>query len=588
MVISTGTSMATPQAGDIQETRFHTGCTPGPAAPPPWPDPIVTHSPSSEPPEQVMLRVDVNANATAQGREASQTGTDRLGASSDLANGGPSAVTQANAGQAERSQTGTDESAASQANGGRAEAAQTNGGQTEASQAGTDQSAVTQANGEQAEASSGQSQPVVTGKPILGTGFNMENALWSCPEFRSVFRSEVLDPFQPAIVRLDSGLLPAAPDYLSPSELGPAVYNSMLSSAPYAQSWSFFRRLNRAGVKVVLGIWGGPSQFTDDGTRRGLLLPRYYDDYVEYVATLVHYLVRTQGIQLWATTIANEPDGGDGNQIPPDGLAYIAHQLAPLIADDGVKLYGPDTADGADALIYLPPLLNDPVVLDNMGFVGFHQYFPSDDVGRVVDLVHQYKTDLPVIVTEYTSFNFGDLDAGQEAHNQYGFTLDIATTLLSHFRQGADAALYWDAVDYLQPGHDAITRWGVLEGPAEDFKRRVRYYGLLQILPYLQPGAVVLPDEQYGGEDLHTLEVRTPSGQPAIILVSDDFGEIDLTVDLPGTRYEDWTVTRTARGHLAEVVGRLKLTQDQGQLTLPPRSITTLFPAGADRLASDT
>jgi hypothetical protein len=180
---------------------------------------------------------------------------------------------------------------------------------------------------------------------------------------------------------------------------------------------------------------------------------------------------------------------------------------------------------------------------------------------------------------------FGDLDAGQEAHNQYGFTLDIATTLLSHFRQGADAALYWDAVDYLQPGHDAITRWGLLEGPREDFKRRVRYYGLLQILPYLRPGAVVLNDQQTGAEDdLHTLSVMSSDGQPAVILVNDSWGDVSLTLQLsgdPSGQFGDWTVTRTARGHLAERIGRLRLDSEVGQLTLPPRSITTLFPAGA-------
>ena len=95
-------------------------------------------------------------------------------------------------------------------------------------------------------------------------------------------------------------------------------------------------------------------------------------------------------------------------------------------------------------------------------------------------------------MTEYTWFGFGDLDDGQEAHNEFGYTLDITTTLLSHYRQGADAALYWDAIDYLQPGHDAITRWGLLRGPDRDFARRPRYAGFLQILPYLQPGARIV------------------------------------------------------------------------------------------------
>ena len=228
--------------------------------------------------------------------------------------------------------------------------------------------------------------------PILGSGFNFEHALWSCAEFRGLFRSEILDPFMPAIARVDTGLLPAAPPQLSASQLNPSVYQSVLSSAPYADSWRFFHRLDQAGVKIVLGIWGGPGQFTDDGTRLGRLLPSHYDDYVEYVTTVVNYVVQ-QGIPVWATTIANEPDGGDGNQISPDGLAYIGHQLAPRLAAIGVKLYGPDTASAADALVYLPPLLDDPVVAGSLAFAGFHQYTPSSDVASVVDMVHERDPD---------------------------------------------------------------------------------------------------------------------------------------------------------------------------------------------------
>src|SRR5205814_5084723 len=89
-------------------------------------------------------------------------------------------------------------------------------------------------------------------RALLGTGFNFEHALWSCPEFRGLFRSEMLDPFRPAIARIDTGLLPAAPADLPAANLGRSVYESVLESEPYAQSWAFFRRLNRAGVKVVL------------------------------------------------------------------------------------------------------------------------------------------------------------------------------------------------------------------------------------------------------------------------------------------------------------------------------------------------
>jgi O-glycosyl hydrolase len=488
MIIGSGTGAAQTRLGPWVETRFQTGCQPGPFEPPPPPEHLETHYPSlSSAP--VMASLNVNLDSASDGDT----------------------------------------------------------------------------------------------RAILGAGFNLEHALWSCPEFRGLFRSEILDPFMPAIARVDTGLLPAAPPELSAQDLNPGVYESVLSSPQYADSWRFFQRLNRAGVKIVLGVWGGPAQFTDDGTRRGVLLPSHYDDYVDYLTTVVNFIVR-QNVDVWATTIANEPDGGDGNQIPPDGLAYIAHQLAPRLAAAGVKLYGPDTADAIDALQYLPPLLDDPTVASNLAFVGFHQYYSSGDVSSVVDMVRHADPSLPVIVTEYTSFSFGDLDAGQEANAQNGFGVDIASMLLSHYRNGVDAALYWDAIDYLQPGHDAITKWGVLRGPTNDFKPRQRYYALEQILPYLQPGARVLDEEQQGGDAVQTLAIRTAEGAPAVFLVNQAFEPVDATLTLSGkdaTRYPSLVVTRTDRTRQAERLGRVRLQDGTGLVVLPPRSVTTLFPSGA-------
>jgi hypothetical protein len=189
-----------------------------------------------------------------------------------------------------------------------------------------------------------------------------------------------------------------------------------------------------------------------------------------------------------------------------------------------------------------------------------------------------------VITTEYTSFSFGDLDDGQEANAQIGYMLDIATMLVEHHRGGIDAALYWDAVDYLQPGHDAITKWGFLRGPERDFRRRPRYYGMRQILPLLQPGASVLTDRKYGGADLHALAVASHEGTPAIILVSQDWGPMDVTIELGGTQADQlrsWTVTRTERGRLGEVLGRVRFQNRAARMILPPRSVTTLIPSGA-------
>jgi hypothetical protein len=66
---------------------------------------------------------------------------------------------------------------------------------------------------------------------------------------------------------------------------------------------------------------------------------------------------------------------------------------------------------------------------------------------------------------------------------------------------------------------------------------------------------------------------------------------LDLTLSLDGTdadRYPSLIVTRTSRGHEAERLGRLRLANGSGTLDLPPRSLTTLFPAGLEATADDT
>ncbi len=130
LLIGSGTGAGVSAAGPWQESRFQTGCDPGPYNTPPPPEHLQTHYPTLDPSSQAVA-LNVDLSSPTQDR----------------------------------------------------------------------------------------------GGPILGTGFNFEHALWSCPEFRGLLRSEILDPFMPSIARVDTGLLPAAPPQLAAQELGPNVTN---------------------------------------------------------------------------------------------------------------------------------------------------------------------------------------------------------------------------------------------------------------------------------------------------------------------------------------------------------------------------
>ncbi len=416
------------------------------------------------------------------------------------------------------------------------------------------------------------------GHTLAGAGFNLEHTLWSCQPFRRVLRRWILEPFQPELARVDAGQLPFAPDYAPAEWLNWDVYQRMMDDPKYAPGWQLLKRLNRDDVKLMLGVWGAPGAFTDDGTRRGRLLPRFIDKYVEYYTAVVDYLVRRQGIRIWAATVMNEPDGGDGSDVDPDDYVEIARKLGPSLARYGVLLYGPDTASAEHALPYVERLLDEPSVLAYFAAIATHEYSTDNSFGELLRTVRQGGSNLPIYATEYTSFQFGALDRGQEASNEIGHMLDSLQVLANLLNGGADAALYWDAVDYYQAGHAAITRWGLLQGPDEAFEPRKRYFGFLQIVPYLQPGSQVLQTTFSGPQRAIPLAIAGGPENPAHLLVAlvNRGGPLDLALELAGPAPAELQMYVTDVERDSEAVGRVRLVQGQATVNVPARSVTTL------------
>ncbi len=418
-----------------------------------------------------------------------------------------------------------------------------------------------------------------TGRPVEGHGWNLEHTLWSCPDFRNVMDRWLLTPFQPEVARVDSGNLPFVREDAPLSEIGRDHYHSMMDDPKYRPSWAMLRRLNRENVRLMLGVWGGPGQLNDDGTRRGSLLPENVDLYVDYVAAVVEYLVDRQRVSIWSVTVANEPDGGDGTFIPPDMYVEIARKLGPRIAQHGVTLYGPDTASAGNARPYFAALAADPEALQWFSSIATHEYFAGHELRELIADVRAVNSTLPIYITEYTSFRFGAMDRGQEASNEMGHMLDSLQVYASLMNAGADAAIYWDAVDYYQAGHAAITRWGILQGPGEAFAPRTRYFGFQQILPYVQAGSTILPIELAGPDDrLAAMAIGGGARRPGDLTIAaiNRSGPTQLTVTLDDRAPRNFEVYVTSRDRHFEHAGRLAVSNGTATLTVPARSVTTL------------
>jgi hypothetical protein len=143
---------------------------------------------------------------------------------------------------------------------------------------------------------------------------------------------------------------------------------------------------------------------------------------------------------------------------------------------------------------------------------------------------------------------------------------------------GADAALYWDAIDYYQAGHAAVTRWGILQGPDEAFAPRHRYFGFQQILPYVQAGATILPIELSGPDRLKVLAIGGGSRRPGEVTVAaiNRSGPVQLTLHLDDPAVREFDVYVTDNDREYDHQGRLVMSSGTATLMLPARSVTTL------------
>jgi hypothetical protein len=161
--------------------------------------------------------------------------------------------------------------------------------------------------------------------------------------------------------------------------------------------------------------------------------------------------------------------------------------------------------------------------------------------------------------------------------------LDSLQVFASVMNAGADAALYWDAVDYYQAGHAAVTRWGLLRGPEDAFEPRTRYYGFAQVLPFLQRGSEVIGSTLFGPELLTALAVGGGGARPgdlAIVLINRS-GPVDLALEVSGPSPTTFEVDVTDVEQDQEHVGRVRLVNGRAMVAVPARSVVTLAVAPA-------
>lgn len=330
--------------------------------------------------------------------------------------------------------------------------------------------------------------------------------------------------------------------------------------------------------RIVANTWTAPAWMKDNNAyyerdwsrdlhRGGHLLPQYRQAYADY---LLRYLQawRAEGVEIWAMTPVNEPQGNDGGwesmDFGPEVEAdFIANYMAPTLAKNGfehIKILGFDQ-NIFEMSPYTKAIYDDnaaaAAATDGMALHWYGSTFSC--FPQVLDSIHALYPDKRLIHTEGCIDNLG-CPAWEAVTDPEGFTEkdwfnNDSFWWTNSATDWAYSTPYWPE---LHPAYSACQRyaqyiiegmnhwmtgfvdWNVIldeiGGPNHvqnycgacvmvDSERDIiyftpYYYVLKQLSRMMRPGDVALGVSETGDEDVFVSAVRKQDGSIAVNILN--------------------------------------------------------------------
>ncbi len=280
-------------------------------------------------------------------------------------------------------------------------------------------------------------------------------------------------------------------DNSDPNVFDWAYYNALYSSAKFQNVWGVLDYLKRKAVPVimvnVMGVvpaWMGGDTIANE------------DEFVEMVTSFLYYARNTKGLRIDIISPLNETDLGapEGPAVDSTEYVRILDKLVTRLHALGlgsIRVLGPDTAYVTSAVSnYIPAMLKNPAVMAQIDHFGLHNY--HGDSGNAAGVIRRSRyPSRNFWMTEWASQCPG-CDTGTSSGDEWGFAKGTVENLFNHLRDGAAAALVYDAYDSFYEHHGSVGYWGLLshDPTSGTYAPKKRFYAALQVFRFVSPGSI--------------------------------------------------------------------------------------------------
>lgn len=355
--------------------------------------------------------------------------------------------------------------------------------------------------------------------------------------------------------------------------IGEANWPQSLATAQLAQS---------LGVKIFASPWSMPAEWktyntiasrhTDENAvvRAVNLKEEHYADYAKYLDDFVTYL-RTNGVELYAISLQNEPD----YQVDYAGCIWTPAQMAKFIREQGdkinCKIIAPETVGITDSYA---TAFTDPAVLANFDIFAGHQYGVIQS-----GLLNVQTQGKEVWMTEYL-INWNSSGTARD-YSWQSDAFDFATKLNEAMLANVNAWVHYATKRYYGPMGDG--QFGTIAGAITKRGNILSHYakyvtGAKRIQNIWNDNTSALNGSSY---------ISETGDKVFVVVINSSANAYNLSVDLPFLSTSGKAITTTATTSLIETDVAFTGETARPKVTIGASSITTLiFSKSGERTVS--
>ena len=338
------------------------------------------------------------------------------------------------------------------------------------------------------------------------------------------------------------------------------------------QIWLMREAAQRGTTRFVSTVWSPPAWMKDNNSviDGGHLLPEYYQAYAEYLATYCNGYAEHHGINIYAISLANEPDFSasySSAQWSSSTFAeFVSSYLAPTFdaMDVQCKVIIGETTKWQENIAR--SALRDPVAGERIDIVAAHAYG-----GGIRDFPLAHEMGKHIWQTEVSDFHATDptMKSGLRWAKMLHGHMVIAQT---------NAWFYWWGMTY-KDDEEALINMKLDE---QTYLVNKRLWTLGNYARFVRPGWYRIEATPRPVSGVYVSAYNDPvTGKFAVVIINDNDEDTPIDLVFDDFYAAELTPYRTSGTEDLAQLAPIQVGEEATIITLAPESVTTLIGTAA-------